>query len=296
MSISFLILLIDWYLGHTRVLMHFRKVDYLNLYKIAECINVLGKFCGMRDIVELSCHQLQQKYNISQADMLILFGGSIPCGGDVAGNAMIKKISERFMIVGGEGHTTQSLRQKIKDKCPNIDVEGKMEADVFFAYIENKYELHPDYTEKKSTNCGNNVTNALEILKMHNITPKHIILIQDATMQRRMDAGFRKYVGEETTIINYASYDVNVVVDNGELAYEDDTCIEMGMWDIKRYITLLMGEIPRLYDNKDGYGPAGKGFISHVEVPDEVLAAFDYLKKDYGDVVREANPLYASEK
>jgi hypothetical protein len=65
------------------------------------------------------------------------------------------------------------------------------------------------------------------------------------------------------------------------------------MWDIDRYINLLMGEIPRLRDDRDGYGPAGKGFIAHVDIPADVEKAFSGLKNIFGDRIREANPLYA---
>ena len=64
------------------------------------------------------------------------------------------------------------------------------------------------------------------------------------------------------------------------------------MWQPKRYIDLLMGEIPRLRDDADGYGPNGRGFIAHVDIPSEVEAAFAELRNDFS--VREANPLYAS--
>jgi len=35
----------------------------------------------------------------------------------------------------------------------------------------------------------------------------------------------------------------------------------------RRCVTLLMGEVPRLTDNANGYGPAGRGYIAHVDVP-----------------------------
>ena len=66
------------------------------------------------------------------------------------------------------------------------------------------------------------------------------------------------------------------------------------MWDMDRYITLLMGEIPRLSDSKDGYGPNGKNFIAHVDIPEEVVKAFSELQQEYPDKVREANPLFES--
>ena len=51
--------------------------------------------------------------------------------------------------------------------------------------------------------------------------------------------------------------------------------------------------VQRLSDNEDGYGPEGKGYIVHVDIPDEVEKAFMDLKKEFGDKVRVANPEYA---
>ena len=63
---------------------------------------------------------------------------------------------------------------------------------------------------------------------------------------------------------------------------------------MNRYITLLMGEIPRLSDTENGYGPEGKNYLAHVDIPEEVNNAFNELKKQYGSLIREADPLYAS--
>ena len=113
---------------------------------------------------------------------------------------------------------------------------------------------------------------------------------RDVAMQRRMEAGLRKQ-DADALIINFAAYQAEVTVRNGEPEYEKEI---WGMWDMDRYITLLMGEIPRLSDAPDGYGPAGKNFIAHVDIPPEVAEAFSELKKEYGGMVREANPMYAS--
>lgn len=99
----------------------------------------------------------------------------------------------------------------------------------------------------------------------------------------------RKYV-TDARIINFAAYQANVVANNGQLYYENDI---LGMWDMERYVSLLMGEIPRLSDDADGYGPNGKNYIAHVEIPLEVKMAFAELKATYGNMIREANPLYA---
>ena len=265
----------------------------MDLYKIKDNINILSDFLGKRDLPTLSSNALKEKYKISQADLLILFGGSIPYGCDVVGKALLNNIAKHFMIVGGEGHTTESLRQAVHQAYPEIVTAGKSEADVMAAYISWKYGVDKILLERNSTNCGNNVTYALEVMKEHKLCPKTIIIVQDSTMQCRMDAGFRKYIeNEEVEIINFASYKVRVEVKNEKLVIEPSDL--WGMWDIERYISLLLGEIPRLLDNTNGYGPNGKGYIAHVDVPMNVIKAFEELKIDYGALVREANPLYAS--
>ena len=57
-----------------------------------DAINTLGNFCGKRDIEELTSSALTEKYNTPQADIFVLFGGSIICGGDV----LAKKIREEL--------------------------------------------------------------------------------------------------------------------------------------------------------------------------------------------------------
>lgn len=263
----------------------------MNISEIAKCINILAAFCGKRDMNELSQESLQERFGIRQADVIILFGGSIPEGCDAAGKAFLGNIAKHFMIVGGEGHTTESLRQKIKEAYPQIETAGKAEADVMYAYMQQKYGIKECLLERYSTNCGNNVTYALELLQEQGLEHKSIIIMQDATMQRRMQAGFDKY-SPDVTIINYAAYNAQVSVKGDKLAIAQDDI--WGMWDVEQYITLLMGEIPRLTDDVNGYGPNGADYIAHVEVPMEVTEAFQYLKQEYGDYVRMANPLYAS--
>lgn len=277
--------------------------------KTAQAINTLGSFCGKRDLAALTSEALQKASGLTRADVLILFGGSIPCAIDRFAEAMRLGLAVTYMIVGGEGHTTESLRQKIAAVCPQIRTKGKMEAEVFSEYLSRRYGLMPDLVETASTNCGNNVTNSLALLRENGISFRSLIIMQDATMQLRMDAGFRKYLSEERfslkeektshtahqageiQLLNYACYRTDVVAKDGALSFVRP---EWGMWDMERYITLLMGEIPRLRDDPNGYGPKGKGFIAHVDIPDEVEKAYEYLKENLGDHSRKANPAYAT--
>ncbi len=52
-----------------------------------------------------------------------------------------------------------------------------------------------------------------------------------------------------------------------------------GMWPIERYVELLLGEVSRLCDDKQGYGPKGAGYIAHVDIPRQVKQAFEMVKR-----------------
>ena len=255
--------------------------------KIAEAVNILGNFCGPRDIDELTTAALEAKYHIPRLDLAVLFGGSILAGGDAFAEIMKNQLAEKYVIVGGAGHTTETLRKKMA-ACLGRDVSSDAcEAELFNEYLQEKHGLSADYLEKESTNCGNNITFLLSLLEKEKLPHDSVLMVQDATMQRRMEAGWRHHAGAGL-VVNYAAYKVKVTGNEKGLAYEG---VPAGMWDMDRYVELLMGDAQRLQDTPDGYGPKGKNFIAHVNMPFEVKEAFRYLQKFYG--VRKANPAYA---
>jgi hypothetical protein len=54
------------------------------------------------------------------------------------------------------------------------------------------------------------------------------------------------------------------------------------LWEKQRFCELLVGEITRLNDDENGYGPKGKGFIGHVDVPEGVVEAAKRVKEAFG--------------
>ncbi|MEU8821215.1 ElyC/SanA/YdcF family protein [Actinoplanes sp. NPDC048796] len=223
----------------------------------ADDINTLVRFCARRDVPELTP---------GTADVAILFGGSIVAGAEVFAEAMRAGAADHYMIVGGEGHTTAALREA-------LGVDGGTEAALFDGYLRERHGLAADFLEEESTNCGNNVTFALRLLRATGVRHASLILIQDATMQQRMDAGFRRHA-PAIRLVNYAAHRTLVEEADGRLSYVDPPA---GMWSMEHYVTLLMGEIPRMTD----YGPSGRDFIAHVDVPDEVTRAFERLRADF---------------
>lgn len=50
-----------------------------------------------------------------------------------------------------------------------------------------------------------------------------------------------------------------------------------GLWSPERFLSLIMGEIPRLRDDENGYVPLGRGFIPHVDIPAEIESAYQHV-------------------
>lgn len=66
------------------------------MLNIAKNINILGNFCGKRDISVLTSEQLENVYGIPQVDVMVLFGGSILAGGDVLADAIKIKLPKNM--------------------------------------------------------------------------------------------------------------------------------------------------------------------------------------------------------
>lgn len=53
-----------------------------------------------------------------------------------------------------------------------------------------------------------------------------------------------------------------------------------------RYEDLIIGEIPRLRDDENGYGPRGYNFIEHIEIPNEIEESYFKLSNILGKKTR----------
>ncbi len=264
---------------------------------ISKAINTLAAFCGVRDLTELTAACLLEQTGMAQVDVMVLFGGSILAGGDVLAEGMRQKLAKHYIIVGGAGHTTDALRVQIRAALPHMErtvqTDALSEAALFDTYLHKKHGLRADYLECFSSNCGNNILYLLGLLQEKGIPCERILLVQDATMQRRMAATLRKEA-PALQVVQYAAYQTTVECVEGQLRYAQTP--PLGMWDIPRYCNLLMGEIPRLRDDANGYGPNGSGFLAHEDIPPEIEAAFAQLQAAYPKGVRVANPAFASRK
>lgn len=196
-------------------------------------------------------------------DLMLLFGGSLPSGWDRAAAAVRSGRVGTLMLVGGRGHTTDALRALVKAGPETT------EADLMAAHLRRVHGIEDVLIERASTNCGNNVTLARELAMQNGLRPHRVALVQDPTMQRRMDAVFR-LVWPDASAINRPAPDGRAT------------------WPWQRWVALVMGEVPRLRNDEGGYGPRGAGFIAHVEVPEAVERAHAELIAAHPEWARPA--------
>lgn len=255
-------------------------------FQIINDLNNIAIFLSKRDINELSRKALVDNFNITQVDMIIVLGNSIPYIAELGAKAYKSGLAKDIMIVGGIGHSTKYLIQNVfqDNRYKDINTNDRSEADILRQIIVRKENIEQEkiIIETKSTNCGLNAYEALKILKEKVQIPRSIILIQDPTMQLRSHASFLKECNEEKTlIISYSPFIPQLKVLENCYGYTNDGI--NGLWTKDRFIDLIMGEIPRLRDDENGYGPKGKGFITHIDIPKGVLYSYERLISYYSE-------------
>ncbi len=254
-------------------------------------INKIVSFLAKQDIEELTVSGLKKHTNKNKIDLLILLGNSIPYTGELAADAYDKGLVSKIMIVGGIGHSTDILRNNIINhpKYNHIPVADRSEAeilqDLIFEYLGE--EISNDIIlEKKSTNCGSNAIEALKMCKLKGLNPETVILIQDPTMQLRTNASFEKeWLNQNVKFINFAPFVPLVENDNHNGSFKFINNNIIGLWSQERFLSLVLGEIPRLYDDKYGYGPLGKGYIAHVDIPGDIVEVYKQLSNKCEDIL-----------
>ncbi|KAF8855658.1 hypothetical protein BDZ45DRAFT_676058 [Acephala macrosclerotiorum] len=229
-------------------------------------------------------------------------------------------LTKTLVLCGGIGHSTPLIYQAVSrhSRYNTIasDIEGLPEARVLEKILIKFFDTNKITSqgcrilvEDQSTNCGANASKTRELLERSRIeTPKSMIIVQDPTMALRTVASFQKVYQDVKIEIKSAPILIPSVIDDRPdwpmrwnidamriehhivskaLGHSDVQTrrphLEAGeLWEQERFFDLIIGEVPRLRDDKDGYGPEGKGFIAHVDVAEEVEEAWKRLATTLG--------------
>lgn len=259
-------------------------------YQHAADLNTIASFLAAPDLLDLTSSTVTSKINGSTADLLILLGNSVLHTVDSVAAAYKEGVAEGLLLVGGTGHSTDLLRREVRDdpRYEHLPVEGRSEAEIMRNLLVQGHGLDEEeiMTETRSTNCGENAENAYRLLREYRNGLADVLLVQDPTMQRRTWASFRRvwHPDNDVRFLNCPTFVPTVQVAEDTLAFEEPE--RPGLWSMERFVTLVMGEIPRLRNDESGYGPRGRGFIVAVDVPPEVEAAYKRLQAPFGSYVR----------
>lgn len=233
-----------------------------------EAINIISDFLAIQDQVEMP------------VDLLIVLGSAMIHHLEQISDGYHQGDYKHLMVVGGIGHSTTYLYENLNsDKTFKRFADTSLsEAEIYTNILSDIYQVAKKdiIIESESTNCGNNATYAYELAKAKGLQAQSILLIQDPSMQRRSYASFlHEWHDDQVTWYNKAPFKPKLrISEKGQVLFQGELCPP---WSVERFISLVMGEIPRLKDDEHGYGPLGRGFIEHVEIPDHVLEAYEDL-------------------
>jgi uncharacterized SAM-binding protein YcdF (DUF218 family) len=239
----------------------------------ADNINRISEFLALRNVRP---EQLSTK---NEFDLVVLLGSGLLDSIFLAERLMKQGVASKLLISGGIGHSTQDLRDRVHklEIFDGVETEGLPEADIIREILVNRLGVDEGsvLVENNSTTCGGNAEESRATLDEVGMSLSRMLLLQDPTMQRRSQASFEKWWEDrpEVEIFSYAPF-IPVVEEkgNGEFVLIQGA---YPIWGFSRFASLIHGEIPRMHDTEGGYGPKGKGFISHVEIPELVLKAYD---------------------
>jgi hypothetical protein len=102
-----------------------------------------------------------------------------------------------------------------------------------------------------------------------------VLILQDPTMQRRSVLTWvreAEMAGVDARALSHAAFVPRVEAGPDGLRLLDEH--SQGTWTFERFIALLLGEIKRLNDDENGYGPKGRNFLPHVEIPPAVFESY----------------------
>ena len=210
-------------------------------------------------------------------DLIVLCGNAVLPTAEGVFRMVGDGVAPKILISGGIGHSTPFLWDVVArhPRYGGVPVLGRPEAAILADIGQRFWGLSQDQLviEDRSTNCGENAVRSRRLLDRLETRPRNVLLVQDPLMQRRSDACFRHVYGDhpDVTFHNWPAF-VPKMRESADRPQLDGPARDS--WPLQRFLSVLLGEIPRLRDDADGYGPNGRGFIVHVDIPPDVEDAY----------------------
>lgn len=216
-----------------------------------------------------------------QPDLVILAGNSLPALTLFAGEIAQKRHCP-LLLVGGHGHATQHLVTQLQQAgllSQQQNTRYLSEAGLNGLVLAQQGLQQPIYYERLSRNTGENARFAWQVVQRYHLSAQRVALVQDPFLQRRTRLTFAKNWPHTTWF-----YTANPDLPHFTALSPQVRTIPASAatwWAPDYLLALAVGEVQRLQDTPQGYGPAGAGFIPHVTVPAAVLQAATALQQQY---------------
>ena len=240
-----------------------------------EAANLVGQWLALDDLSE------QQPE--PAIDVVVLAGNAVIPTIDTACLLAVQS-GATLLISGGIGHSTSFLYQAVQQdpRYRELPVDGRPEAHILADIAHQFWHIPREQlvVEDRSSNCGENALFTRQTLEARDMVPRCGVVIQDPTMQRRTMATFARIWQDAAAAPQWFStpgFTPRLYNTPQGVAFSHEVD---GVWPVGRYLSLILGELPRLQDNPQGYGPRGKGFIVHVDIPAQIVAARERLRAD----------------
>lgn len=251
-------------------------------------VNRVAEFLSKPDIRDL--------HSTAPVDCFILCASQVLYGAEIIFEVLSKRpnLTKCLVLCGGIGHSTNLLYGSVA-RHPRYsaiadEVKGLPEARVLDQILDRFFDREAITSqgcqiliEDQSTNCGQNALFSRRVLEQAGfMNPKTCIINQDPTMMVRTQASLEKVYEDLQSSVRFQSYPVFVPrlqsSHDGDLSFDPPEGTP-SLWTVERFFELVIGEIPRLRDDNEGYGPKGRNFIAHVDIPDDVEIAWSRLRQ-----------------
>jgi uncharacterized SAM-binding protein YcdF (DUF218 family) len=221
---------------------------------------------------------------LDEVDVIALLGNQVIATLTAACTLAQQAPRAALLLSGGAGHSTGLLFDNLRGSGFRAPVERGLvlasmaEAEMYAAVAQDAFGIQADriLIENRSTNTSENARRSLQMLKDAGQSAETVLLLQDPVMQRRSILSWARQAEDAGVDSHALSHAVFVPsIEHGA----DDTLgfpstLPPGAWTLERFIALLVGEMKRLHDDENGYGPRGRNYLPHVEIPAPVYESY----------------------
>lgn len=188
-------------------------------------------------------HQLH--HTIQKADVMLCLGSNDVRVADYAAKLFLKGLAPVIVFSGGFGRGTKGIFEK---------TEASLFAEQAIALGVSSTDI---LIEEKSTNSSENIRFSKELLNMHGIHPKSLILIQKPYMERRAYATCKKQWPEAEAVVTSPHFTFE--------SYPNEVISK------ELLINIMVGDLERIIKYPE------YGFQIAQDVPQNVLDAYEKL-------------------